>query len=634
MNNGNSIDVLLERDSRNIQKRLQGFVMTKPLIPEQKVSYIPTQGKGMRRAESAGEDFSSSVLPKNVPVQAKPRRFTPQAPTSLPAPLSEQRRLAKYVDGGYIEPGRYPAVKAEPRVTYKPTPHIPIDDLKPVPRQAIEPVADKVVRQVKLPKTESLSKSISKISNMMRDFLHSSDIFNEIKPYIKDKKLFPETFYQKAQNAIYHSLIDFCEVTKDENKNIILPDITEYTSYIPTLWFFDRIFNSKSVSFEKTAEKLMAKYRRTFHNNDGIQVEWVELLRTKLSEKMPVEAYGIDQMVEILSDLWCMKITPVLPEPEPVPTSSVEFLESPLAKDDDDEDDDEYYDDDDDDDEDDEPSLTIDVEISKDEDGINTMIINSLEVSIPIYFTLDEIYADVDPIPSLSGDDRNGIWDWLIHFEPNNIFVTKDPQQYLDGNVVPESLGNIKCVILDVIEESEYVIGIYDIDEELGKDALNDIDVKHINYLVLTHISDTNISHLRKTLSQPELFTKEEDLLEHVDKYNAAVEASEDEVEEGEESEEVNDDDDEEVDLAALAVDSLEEEEASAEEVIPEEEEDEEIAVEVVEEVVEEEPEMNTSVVTIAPSADEDNEYYDDDDDAFVFKTEPYRKKNRSKSEE
>ena len=637
--NSNALAVVVN-DVITRNQPTKGFVANQPLEEVPPISYV-NLGKEMRRAERTGEENSNSsaVLQRNDPVDATPRR-NPKTPSIIPPP-------PEVVYTPKAQPKVNPMNFSDEDVAYLMTnnPAVIADNVVPQSQDVSEKIVpvketprEPVRRQdIRLPVIIDLPRAISKWTNMLREHVYDIDLFNEVRASLTQKNIYHETFLNKLQNCMYHTTMDFCNVVKDADGNVTLPEISEETSFLPTLYFFDRIFHNKSVSFEKTAVKLMSKYRRVFKDHDGIQLEWLELLKIRMKEKMPIDPYGIEQIAEKIAELACMKIEPVKPTPK------VEVLQSPLMK----EDDDEYIDDDDDDEDDETPDLDIEMEVAEDDEGINTLTIyQSDNIAIPIYHTIDDMHYD-QQLPSLSGDDRNGIWDHLIHFKPRIMFTTDDPEKYLAGNF-DAKVPHIKCVIMDIIEEGgeeirpgvelkKYIMGIYNVGRKYGADSLEFIDVHHINHLVLENIADTNISHLKKSLLMEELFMKESDILDHVDNFESesVEDTDQDEVEDDED--EVSDDDAEEIDLTQAAMDTVDnEEEPEPEESVVEEEDEveDEDTPEAEEYDPEVDEEVDTTVVNISPEVPDDDDVEDDDEvgddgDDFVFNAEKYRKKKR-----
>ena len=399
----------------------------------------------------------------------------------------------------------------------------------------------------RLPDVTYLIKAISKVSNLIKEYLHVIDAFDTIKDGIRDKKMYAETFYTRTQNCVYHTLREYLGVTKDENNNDVLPEVSFDSEIFSTLVFFDRIFNNRAVSFEKIPQKVMPKYRRVFSDHDGIQDLWTTLLENRMIEKLSaVDGDSIRQVVGLIRDVWCQRFTSVVIPPDKseeeqiqtsMSTSTMSFqIPSDNPPHDDlktSEEDGEGEDSETEglfeghDDEDYQLTVLVDNDGSFDIVTIKTSVLirrstkegdddSFEEVSIPFFTDLDKIPLD-KKTPSLV-DDRNGMWDWLIHFQPELIFTTKDPDKYLEGNF-EESVPTIKCVIMDE-NDGIYVIGVYYIDEDIGSASHDDSLVNRVNYLVQENIAASDLSHLSRSLNMVTLFRDEEFVLKHIASYN------------------------------------------------------------------------------------------------------------------
>lgn len=395
---------------------------------------------------------------------------------------------------------------------------------------------------VDLPNVVNLNKSISKVSNLIKDWLHVEDVFNQVKDNMKDKKMYAENFYTKIQNCIYHSLREYCRMSKDEQGNDILPVIVPGMECLPTLVFFDRMFNDKTISYEKAPNKVMEKYRKTFPDADGIQDGWVQFFKDRAKSKMPMDENGIVKVATIIMKEWgYRKYSAAILSNQPIPPT-LDLSKAPIRLGEQEEEtvlqypistntstmiqnlntihnDVEEYDGDDED----ENDEYLTVSIIRDED-IDVVKIESSDgygkVAIPFYTKLGNLPMD-DIIPSVV-DDRNGKWDWLIHFVPDLTFKTQNPDQYLEANDMDPTTNKIKCVIMDE-SDGTYIIGVYfvaritlfDGDED-GVEDFSDDTIEMINKLVNMEVASGFMSHLTRSLNDPEFFRDEEYILTHI----------------------------------------------------------------------------------------------------------------------
>ena len=372
---------------------------------------------------------------------------------------------------------------------------------------------------VYLPDVTNLNNSISKVSNLIKDYITIKDVFGQVKNGIHDKKIFENIFYRKIQNCVYHSLREFCGIIKADDNTDILPVVAGEMDNISTLIFFDRIFNHKAVSFEKDPNKVMEKYRSTFDDSDGIQYGWLDIFRARVKIKLSLDDSIIRKIEMIIMEEWgCQHSSVQIPvSPENVTKIQTMIGNTKAAEVDEEEDDDMYdieeeYD-----------ESYLSVSIIREED-IDIVKIESSDgygkVIIPFYTNLGEIDMN-SPIPSIV-DPRNDKWDWLVHFVPDLMFRTRNPEKYLAGNDDLPEESKIRFVIMDETQEGEYIIGVYFVsnitlyDREEGIEDFSDDTVNMINKLVNMEVATGHMSHLNRSVSDTLLFRDEEYILNHV----------------------------------------------------------------------------------------------------------------------
>jgi len=399
----------------------------------------------------------------------------------------------------------------------------------------------------RLPDKLMIERSISKLGNYIKEWIINEHLYDSVSDTLKPKNLVRELFYRRTQSSVYHSLLEFCGVTRNLDGSITFPEVTRDMECISTLYFLDRMFTDQSLIHENY-RVVMDKYRRIYSDHNGIQVEWLEVLKKKLSEKAFIDSFGINAVLGTIKANWCTPVEKSIiitepPEPTKIPQTYV--IQNPVT-----DDDDEEYEDEDDDDDMREP-LTVTIEHDNAFDII--IISHSIvrypspsnlnpdvkpivdEIAIPFVVNLDDVPIN-GYIPSLS-DDRNGMWDWLIHFQPDMVFPTKSPERYLEWNSNSE-VTYVKCVILDYTkEDEEYIMGVYRVDEEFGNSKENEEIIKQINHVVKDDIASGTISSLKRTLVVEELFETEENVLAYITQY---------------ESEDDDEDDDDELTQAAI----------------------------------------------------------------------------------
>lgn len=443
--------------------------------------------------------------------------------------------------------------------TPAPEPYIPIEvksvrEVKPEkPVQQKHKFSDNFMRNAEW--------AVSKLANTIGNHMHALLLFDTVRGNIRDRKMYPETFYKAVGSAVFRSIITFCDFTeipasestqfdKDGNPRRVfkIPDAIEGMCYEPTLIFVSRFWVNRDINSMEDPGEIMMKYRERFEDYQGIQREWLEVFRKRLLDKIQIDASGADKIVNIVADLWCViededdgieEIEEVkAPEEEP------EILESPVEEyveegpldisgtytmDDQmdspqvdvaqnpseeyneagDDGEDDYY----------SESEYLSVEISLDEEFDVIKIISGDAygpTNIPFYVKLDDIIVDpTTAVPSIV-DDRNGVWDWLIHMVPDMMFRTKNPDKWLEVNKYNDLEEQLHIVILDE-SDGEYLMGIYYVsgiyimdNDNNAHPIINEDILAKLNKLITDNIGYGAISHLRRSISATELIKPEE----------------------------------------------------------------------------------------------------------------------------
>lgn len=143
----------------------------------------------------------------------------------------------------------------------------------PAPQQAAAPSA-----RVTLPTSRDVTKSVSKISNMIRDYL----VNNKIHKSVKETKMVVDEFYAKLQSSIYYSLLELLNVRVNGSK-VYIPALTENSPNLNTWRFFDFAYHDQAVSRSKDIIEL-SKNMATFH---GVKItsEWISILTKRLVKR-------------------------------------------------------------------------------------------------------------------------------------------------------------------------------------------------------------------------------------------------------------------------------------------------------------------------------------------------------------
>ena len=383
--------------------------------------------------------------------------------------------------------------------------------------------------------------AVSKFSSRIATWLDEIDVFEEIKNDVKSKnKKFMTTedikqLYDNTQKAFYHAITEFCSFEKTEGTR---EDGSTYTKYVPvelldmpytpTVVFIDRFFNDRYVWGAETTEEALERYRKKYKDFNGIQNEFVEILRRRLKSKLHILTdTGNAIMANIIIDKWVTDDAPIGPddnetsaevdnsnevvsEPveEPVtdetvaePTaeetesaedevdtftdSSDEVAETPEDEESEEEeemDDDEAYP---------ESNYPLKVDIHHDDIGDCVRVTQSDfygMIAIPFYCNWNAIEA-ADPLAN-EIHTKNGDWDWLGFLVPDMRFQTKNPDKWMAGN--DSYAEQTKIIILDEDDdEKEFLMGVYIVDsineydvDGTESNAFNEETVRKLNTLI------------------------------------------------------------------------------------------------------------------------------------------------------
>ena len=412
---------------------------------------------------------------------------------------------------------------------------------------------------------DHIDKVFSIVSNKVGTDLHIRAVFDDVKGNIRTKKMFPEQFYKGVQNAVFRSLMAFCNfeeknIPNDNNKgyhkSFTPPSELEDMTYTPTMIFMSRIWADKSLYNMENPEDMMRAYRDKFSDYDGFQPEWIEIFKNRLRGKIQIDESGLCKVADAVSEVWVTRFTEnvsdemepteeVTPQAEettveqPVEETFDEGEESTLATDatgsvlpdlsgsysmnESSEEETPEFDEDGNYTDEGSDTKFLSVEIYPDDD-VDVIKVKSSEafgdVSIPFYTKLSDIDLSKN-VPSVA-DDRNGIWDWLIHMVPDIMFYTQNPDRYLEINEYDIEEDQTHAVILDE-NEGTYIMGIYFIegiwmvDDDGNGHQVTDKDLlARLNKLIKEDIGYSRMSHLERSLTMKELIRTEESILESI----------------------------------------------------------------------------------------------------------------------
>lgn len=421
-------------------------------------------------------------------------------------------------------------------------------------------------------------RALSKLAMRIQSEIWHRAVFDEVKNYCKDRNMYPQTFYQNVQNAVFRSIASFLEFIESTEPNtnkpgkhkiFVAPDNIRESEHINTVIFIERLWNEKRVSTIDNATECINAYHEIFDDCLGIEREWIPFLKERIRQKMNIDNVGIDLLADKIAEVWCVPEEDEEPEEtvervvgsdeayveklihedeqsveavkeavivegeqveEEVAFGGIVEVEKSLSREDeinesddnqagDEENEDDYEEDDYDEDEED-SGMFISVQIIMNEDGYDIIRLNTGEpygaISIPFYTSFDNIDLEKDRVTSIA-DPRNGMWDWLIHTVPDNMFTTKDPDKYLRVNDVIESDDQLHIVILDKDSEGIYTMGIYYVtgiyvydDDDNPHRAIDPEFLEKLNIIITRNIGFSDISHLKRSLSNNELIRDEE----------------------------------------------------------------------------------------------------------------------------
>lgn len=395
-------------------------------------------------------------------------------------------------------------------------------------------------------------RAFSKLSDRIGNNMHELAVKDLVSSHIRDRKMYPETFYKAIQNAVFRSLMIFCNFTEKDvpnqngngtRKEFTPPDTFDGTPFYRTAVFASRFWENRDINSMEDASEIMIAYRDRFADFQGIQEEWIPILEERIKQKLPIDASGARMIVEVVKSNWCSfeEITeepqqneeqadvsaevvindrPTVEEPEECEvafsgaydysdTQTVEVAQNPVDTDDE-------YDEGETGDDEESPFY---VEVTYD-DEYDIIKVNSGDafgsISIPFYTKLDKIRLDAQgEIPSIA-DDRNGDWDWLIHMVPDMMFRTKNPEKWLEVNNYNCETNQLRIVIMNE-NDGEYIMGIYYfvgifiIDQDGQPHPTADpVLLSKINKIIRDETGYGSISHLQRSLSMKDLIRDEQ----------------------------------------------------------------------------------------------------------------------------
>ena len=417
--------------------------------------------------------------------------------------------------------------------------------------------------------------AVSNIGKLIQETMMQDLFFDTIKnDIVQSKKMYPADFYKILTTSIYKAIVGFCEFEQIEipngdkpgtHRGFKAPDVIVGKEFEPTMRYLERMFINDEINSKPDILSAMQAYRYIYNDYLGVQREVLPLLRSELTKRIQMTENGyekvigtVDNMIFVPVEVDDIKIVAnamAEAEEEGLNYDLKEKLDAQIAEESKEESDDKldinailanaakeamkeadetddetlafssdvdatddefYYAYDEDEEVDDYIKTTIMVYHEDDTDIIKLNTADAFgEVIIPFYESLSTVDAD-KCIPSLA-DERNGMWDWLIHFTPLMMFNTSNPDKWLEFNDEEMHESFVHPVILQTKEDGSATIGMYIVDgiyevQENGIEAIitdNDMLWK-ICTVIINNISTNGISHYTRNISREDLIVGED----------------------------------------------------------------------------------------------------------------------------
>jgi hypothetical protein len=175
--------------------------------------------------------------------------------------------------------------------------------------QAGNKLSNELKQRIGIPVTRDIVKSVSKISNIIRDSMYADNVFDSIKGYHRNTKsrMMAEEFYNKLGSSVFHSLLELLGVNyNSKSGDLKTPILDENNPYLGTWYFFDQTYHDTNVSYEKDPVNLMACYRQ-YHGtvNRGIDQAWLEILKRELAVRLNLIDSGLKVICDPISKIFC-----------------------------------------------------------------------------------------------------------------------------------------------------------------------------------------------------------------------------------------------------------------------------------------------------------------------------------------
>lgn len=158
-----------------------------------------------------------------------------------------------------------------------------------------------------IPSTTDIPKSISKVSNMIRDRLKHYDAYALVEDFEKDpnKHLDEDAFYAAASSSLYYSLLDLLSIRKDDSGKFFIPLVNENSKYLQTWHFFDKVYHDRRISVTRDGDKMLELYFKYFPNYTGIDFDWIQKMKHRLKNRMNLNDLGIMELEDMILRGYC-----------------------------------------------------------------------------------------------------------------------------------------------------------------------------------------------------------------------------------------------------------------------------------------------------------------------------------------
>lgn len=164
----------------------------------------------------------------------------------------------------------------------------------------------------RIPSTNDIDRSISKISNFIRDYLRNNDIYKQQRLEVRNGKegclielssaIDENVFYSKLNIAVYYSLIDLLSI-KIKKGTIYVPKLYENSKYLDTWHFFDKAYHDRRISRNSNMIDTLDTYKKCFPDKKGIAIEWIGILKRSIASKISLSPKSIDYICREVSNL-------------------------------------------------------------------------------------------------------------------------------------------------------------------------------------------------------------------------------------------------------------------------------------------------------------------------------------------